>query len=267
MSREPRSHQAERETDTEKLDLSEAQQRWCDPQLVAAARAAVQEVERRRRSPYVPDQSSGAPPWARVSHSAYVAAARKAVEAALVRIDVDFRMRVDRGEIVLYGVPMEPEREVAQKEFPGIWAADRRLKFYRDTIRGDNFLWIKVYAVRVLLRTTDDLVADHSHSAVSNEAKATIALPDEEPIARRPHGKQSSVPLIKEALQACRDKVEKLPLNKHGTPNMTTVAMLLRKYLRAKYQDPMAVHLPTLKTMQNQLPELYRREFPDDTSR
>lgn len=97
---------------------------------------------------------------------------REALDNAWKGILLDFRERVQRGQIHLRGVQTEPERQLTESRIPGQWAADYSFDVLAGTIQVGEFRYVSVV---VLLGPAD---AEAPAAPAASTARAALRAED-----------------------------------------------------------------------------------------
>lgn len=192
---------------------------------------------------------------------------REALDNAWKGILLDFRERVQRGQIHLRGVQTEPERQLTDSWIPGQWAADYSFDVLAGTIQVGEYRYVDVVVspgpaegaapapqgppvARTALRAEDvtDLDDDAILALLEEHARRVIARPG----AKLMPGKISLLPIVRGKMRHRAEHGELLPTLKaesialeswiaskvvlHQVPTAATI----RKVLNGEYRQLLA---------------------------
>jgi hypothetical protein len=227
-------------TEAEGLNLFEALQAFCDPDLFAHW----QEVQRLYLPP--PDRS------VRYSRNMEVLARRRRAQRALL---ADLRSRVASGEVVLEGLQIGPGAPAIERSrVPALWGPLLQFNFKKDIVgaRGAEFALVRASRAVVGIAPVASSQPAHAPPAedfVAVEHKAT----------RRAGGRGNFAPMIEALLREMWEQIQRrLEETGRKVPVWSELARTMEKRLKnaAANNGKPVPHVDTIRT---RLPEIYER--------
>lgn len=194
--------------------------------------------------------------------------ARYHLDNAWKALLLDFREKVERGQVHLRGVQMKPERHLADSPIPGLWAADFNFDVLAGTVEAGEYRWVRVTVAPgppddIATVTEGGLITSTTHRVdqvaeldddvilelLEEYARRVIARTD---IMMMPPGKISLMPIIRGKMRHRAERHELLTTLKEESEwlaywvsakvelHQTPTAATIKKVLGSEYRQLLA---------------------------
>ena len=178
---------------------------------------------------------------------------------------VDFKKRVELGQVHLRGVQTHPVREIEPKPIPSAWATDFQFDFPACTLTVDGYRYVSVTCSLdppvASVVAAGDPEGTTSDTVDVAEDDLDTAGPGK---AKRAAGRENSGPLIEADLRASWDTVRRQAARNPGErPVWTELARAVHKRLGKGRRDGGGGKIPQVATIRKHLPGIYERLLRD----
>ena len=247
------------------MPLWDALVSWCDPVLLCDIRRNERYFSRdelrRFGNPTLGAAEDGT---SMLGHSAFQRI-RERLSHLWDDLALDFKKRIELGQVHLQGVQTHPVREIERKPIPSAWATDFRFDFPAGTLAVDGYRYVSV-TCSLDRPAASAAAASSSEGTISDTANVAEDVLDtaETGKAQRAVGRENSAPLIETDLRANWDGVRRQAARNPGErPVWAELARAVRKRLDKGRRDGERVKIPHVDTIRKHLPGIYERLLRD----